>query len=84
MPMMVRRVWVEWWSSVGRLEALWVSSGGVDGILLLALRPWLVGVSPQWPPLVGRGGVLSPIPKTLGLSLLELALAHGVPWGCLQ
>ena len=25
---------------VGRLEALWVSSGRVDGILLLASRPW--------------------------------------------
>ena len=75
---------MEWGSSVGRLEALCVSSGRVDWILLLASRSWLVGGSPQQPPLVGMGVVLSPIPKILGLSLPELALAHSVPWGHLQ
>ena len=74
---------MEWGSLVGRLEALWVSSGRVDGILLLALRPLLVGGFPQQPPLVRMGEVLSPIPKTSGLTLLEWAPVHGVPWECL-
>ena len=52
-------------------------------ILLLALGPLLFGGSPQQPPLVRMGVVPSTIPKTLGLSLQEVALAHGVPWGCL-
>ena len=44
---------------------------------------WL-GDLPSSHHLVGMGVVPSPIPKTLGLSLLEVALAQGVPWGCLQ
>ena len=71
-----------WESLVERLEVLWVSSGGVDLILLLALRPWMVEGSLQWPPLVWMGVELSPTPKTLGISFQGLAPAHRAPWGC--
>ena len=70
-----------WESLVERLEALWVSSGGVDLILLLASRPWMVEGSLQQPPLVRMGVELSPTPKALGISFLRLALAHRAPWG---
>ena len=57
-----------WESLVERLEALLVPSWGVELIPLLALMPWMVGGSPQWPPLVGMDVELSPIPKTWAFS----------------
>ena len=75
---------MRWESLVERLEALWVSSGRVDLILLLALRPWMLGGSPWQPPLVGMGVVLSPTPKTLGLSFPGMAPVPRMPWGHLQ
>ena len=62
---------------------LLVSFWRVGLIPLSASSSWSVGGCPQWPPLVGTVVTLSPIPRTLGLSLLGLAQAHSVPWICL-
>ena len=82
MPVLVRRVWWGWESLVERLGGfagtIW---GGAELIPLLALRPWMVGRSPQQPPLVGMDVGLFPIPETSGFSFLWLTLAHRVPWG---
>ena len=69
-----------WESLVGRPEALLVQSRGAELVPLFASRPWMVGGSPQQPPLVGMDVELSPTPRTLGLSFLGLTLVCKVPW----
>ena len=54
---------------------------GAELVLLLASRPWMVGRSPQQPPLVRRDAGFFPTPRTLDFSSLQLALVHRVPWG---
>ena len=71
-----------WESLIERLEALLVQSRGAELVLLLALSSWMVGRSPQWPPLVGMDAELFTTPRTLGLSSLCLTLVHRVSWGC--
>ena len=50
-------------------EALLVKPGGAWLVLLLALRPCMMGRSLQWPPLVKRDAEFFPTPRTLGLLL---------------
>ena len=70
-----------WESPIEGLEALLVQPRGAELVFLLALRPWMVGRSPQQPPLVGRDAGFFPTPRTLDFSSLLLALVHRVPWG---
>ena len=70
-----------WGSSREGLEALLVQSGGVELVLLLALRPWMVWRSPQQPPLVRMDAELLYTSRTLGLSSPCQILVHRVSWG---
>ena len=54
---------------------------GAELVLLLASRPWMVGRSPHWPPLVGRDAGFLPTPRSLDFSSPQLALVHRVSWG---
>ena len=77
MPVLVRRVWMGWESPIEGLEALPVQPGGAELVLLLASRPWMVGRSPQWPPLVWRDAGFFPT-RTLDFSLsMAGSGAHG-------
>ena len=80
MPVPARRVWVGWESPIEGLEALLVQPRGAELVLLLASRSWMVGRSPQWPPLVRRDAEFFPA-QELGLLSLWLALVHRVSWG---
>ena len=74
------RAEVELRSLEGRLVVLFVSFGRAGSIPLSALGSWSVGGYLWWPPLVRMSVTLSPIPRTLGLSLPEEAPACGAPW----
>ena len=71
---------MEWKPLVERLVALPVRSGGVESVLPLASRSWMIGGSPQWSSLVGMGVGLFPIPEILGLSFPWLVLVGRVCW----
>ena len=81
---LVGRAEVELRSLEGRLVVLLVSFGRAGSIPLSALGSWSVGGYPWQPPLVVMGVTLSPIPRTLGLSLLEEAPSCEAPWVQLQ
>ena len=81
MPVPARRVWMGWESPIEGLEALLVQPRGAELVLLLALRSWMVGRSPQQPPLVRRDAEFFPTPRTLDISSPWLALVHRVSWG---
>ena len=58
-----------WESPIEGLEALLVQPGGAELVFLLASRPWMVGRSPQWPPLIKRDAEFFSNPKNFGLLL---------------
>ena len=70
-----------WESPIEGLENLLVQPRGAELVLLLASRPWMVGRSPQWPPVVGRDVGFFPTPRTFDLSSPWLTLVHRMSWG---